>query len=60
MLVLSRKTNGKIVLHRQTNVVATITVVEVSAGRVRLGFSAADDLEIDRIEVFENKCSSSS
>lgn len=51
MLVLSRKTSEKIVIGNSIEVM----VVEIQAGKVRLGVHAPRELPIDRAEVRESK-----
>lgn len=51
MLVLSRKPGESIVI--AGNVV--VTVVEVRAGKVRIGVEAPEEVSVDRLEVYEAK-----
>lgn len=51
MLVLSRKKNEVVMIGGGISVV----VVEIRADKVRLGFTAPDDVPVDRLEVFESK-----
>ena len=48
MLVLSRKQGEKVVIGRQIEV----TLLAVSGDRVKLGFTAPDEVSIHREEVF--------
>jgi carbon storage regulator len=47
MLVLSRKVNQEIIIDENIR----ITVVEASGGRIRLGFSAPNHINIRRAEI---------
>lgn len=49
MLVLSRKVNESIVIDNNV----TITVIDVTNGKVRLGIAAPQQIPIHRQEVFE-------
>jgi carbon storage regulator len=49
MLILSRRIREKIVISDQI----TITVIECTGGRVRLGIEAPADIEVHRHEVWE-------
>ncbi len=51
MLVLTRKVGEEVVIGEDIRV----TVVEVAAGRVRLGISAPRDIPVDRAEVHQSK-----
>lgn len=55
MLVLTRKNGESMVVGSPDDVEGpiTITVLEIRAGRVRLGLQAADNVAIDRLEVWE-------
>jgi len=55
MLVLSRKCQEVIVVSRADgyNVLLKVTVLGIDNGKVRLGFEAADDVPIHRLEVWE-------
>lgn len=50
MLVLSRKKNEKISI-AGTEII--VTVVDIRGDKVRLGFEAATDISIHRMEVYE-------
>ena len=52
MLVLSRKLGEEIVID---NGRVVMTVVEIGRGKVRLGFTAARDVLIDRREIHERR-----
>lgn len=51
MLVLSRETNQSVVITAVGGQRIKVTVLEVRGHKVRLGFLAADDVEINREEV---------
>jgi len=51
MLVLMRRVGEQIVIGDDIRV----TVVAVEGGRVRLGFSAPDNLRVDRLEIREKR-----
>jgi carbon storage regulator len=50
MLVLSRKKDQQIAI---ASLEIVITVVEIRGDKVRLGFQAAKDISIHRMEVFD-------
>lgn len=52
MLILTRKQNQRIFID---NGRVVITVVEIDGYRVRLGFEAAHDCDVDREEIFRAK-----
>ncbi len=52
MLVLTRKSNEKIVLQLREHTVS-IEVVEISRGKVRLGITAPKEVAVHRSEVAE-------
>jgi len=51
VLILSRQLGEKVVLSGGI----TIEVVDLRHGKVKLGFSAPPEIEIDRLEIFEDK-----
>lgn len=55
MLVLSRKCNESVVVGGpgRADQMLKVTVLEVVAGRVRLGFEVAEDVPVHRWEVWE-------
>ncbi len=55
MLVLSRKRSESVVVGGPSGVerLFKVTVLDVRAGRVRLGFEAGDDFPVHRWEVWE-------
>jgi carbon storage regulator len=55
MLVLSRKSREVVVVGGPERLL-TVTVLEVRGGRVRLGFEAAGDVPVHRLEVWERIC----
>jgi len=55
MLVLSRKLNESIIIGAGTPYETEVMVVEVSGGKVRLGFDAPPDVRIYRKEIQDMK-----
>jgi len=55
MLVLTRQRDEAIVLSGPDMRSITITVVDVRGDKVRLGFHAPENIQIDRLEVHEAK-----
>jgi carbon storage regulator CsrA len=55
MLVLSRKSQETVVVGGADGLsrLVTVTVLEITAGKVRLGFEAADAIPVHRGEVWE-------
>ena len=55
MLVLSRKSQESVVVGGSGGFerMLKVTVLEIKGGRVRLGFEAADDVPVHRLEVWE-------
>lgn len=55
MLVLSRKSRESVVVGRaeSTERMLTVTVLEISGDRVRLGFEGGADIPVHRSEVWE-------
>ena len=55
MLVLTRRNNEAVVIGgaKRLNRLLKVTVVDISKGKVRLGFEAADDVAVHRLEVWE-------
>ncbi len=54
MLVLSRKINEKVIISvppAASVTTVTIAVVEITGGKIRLGFEAPQEVRIDREEV---------
>jgi carbon storage regulator CsrA len=58
-LVLTRRLNQSVVIHRDNEVIATVKVSRVDRNNVRLAFVADPSITIDRQEVFdeESPCS---
>lgn len=53
-LVLTRKTNEKIIIHNDDDgVLATLKVSKVDRNQVRLTFEAGNEIRIDRQEIFD-------
>jgi len=56
MLILSRKIGEEIIIGNKDNPeYVKIAVTKMIGGRVYLGFEAANDVRIDRKEIFESK-----
>ena len=55
MLVLTRKCQEAVVVSGADgcNVLLKVTVLGIDRGKVRLGFEAADDVPVHRLEVWE-------
>ena len=55
MLVLSRKTQESVVVGGSNGFghMLTVTVLEIDAGKVRLGFEVSRDVPVHRSEVWE-------
>ncbi len=51
-LVLTRKTNESVVIHKDNNTVVVLNVNRIDRNQVRLSFEADTDVKIDRSEVF--------
>jgi carbon storage regulator len=60
MLVLSRKSRESVVVGGGGGIdrVLKITVLEVTGGRVKLGFEADSDIPVHRLEIWERMCAS--
>ena len=58
MLVLARKTQESVVIASTDDLkeLVRVTVVEISGGKVKLGFRAKNHLAIHREEVWEQVC----
>lgn len=58
-LVLTRRLNQSVVIHRDNEILATVKVSRVDRNNVRLAFVADPSITIDRQEVFdeESPCS---
>jgi carbon storage regulator CsrA len=58
-LVLTRRLNQSVVIHRDNEILATVKVSRVDRNNVRLAFVADPSITIDRHEVFdeESPCS---
>lgn len=52
MLVLSRKKNQKIIISTPLGIIECV-VVQISGGKVRLGFNAPREIPVHREEVFK-------
>jgi carbon storage regulator len=55
MLVLSRRSQESVVVGgaREVDRMLKVTVLEISGGRVRLGFDVPSDIPVHRMEVWE-------
>jgi carbon storage regulator len=55
MLVLTRKSNESVVVGRagSSDLMLTVTVLEINGGKVRLGFEGDANVPIHRSEVWE-------
>lgn len=58
MLVLSRKNQESVVVGGGGGLrgLVKVTVVEIAAGKVKLGFEADGDIPVHRLEVWERLC----
>jgi carbon storage regulator CsrA len=58
MLVLSRKCDEAVVIGGSEGFerLIKVTVLQIKNGRVRLGFEAAADVPVNRLEVWEQIC----
>ena len=58
MLILSRKTREAVVVGGGGGVASLlkVTVLEIAGGRVKLGFEAASDVPVHRLEIWERMC----
>ena len=54
-MVLTRRSNESVVVGpaKSLDRVLTVTVIEIGDGKVRLGFEAADDVPVHRLEIWE-------
>lgn len=52
MLVLSRRRNQKVIIHKDGEVIAELMVSSVKADKIGLSFVANEDIIIDREEVY--------
>jgi carbon storage regulator CsrA len=58
MLVLTRKCQEVVVVSKADglNILLKVTVLGIDQGKVRLGFEAANDVPVHRLEVWERIC----
>jgi carbon storage regulator CsrA len=58
MLVLSRKNDEAVVIGGSEGFerMIKVTVLQIKNGRVKLGFEAAADVPVNRLEVWEQTC----
>lgn len=54
-LVLTRRLNQSVVIHRDNEVVATVKVSRIDRNNVRLAFVAEPSITIDREEIFDEQ-----
>lgn len=54
-LVLTRRLNQSVVIHRDRDVVATVKVSRIDKNQVRIAFVADHTITIDRQEVFDEE-----
>jgi len=54
-LVLTRRLNQSVVIHRDNEVIATVKVSRIDRNNVRLAFVAEPSITIDREEVFDEQ-----
>lgn len=54
-LVLARKVNQKIIVHKDDEVLVELKVYKVNKNEVRISFRANEDIKIDREEVYVDK-----
>lgn len=55
MLVLARRKNEKVFIYDGKKLLAEVTVAAICGKKVKLGFTAPENITIDREEVFERK-----
>ena len=53
-LVLTRRLNESVVIHRDDEVIATVKVSRIDRNQVRIAFVADPSISIDRQEVFDS------
>jgi len=60
MLVLSRKIQESVVVGGGGSFLGLlkVTVLEVTGGKVKLGFEAATDIPVHRLEIWKRMCAS--
>ena len=60
MLILSRKTQEAVVVGGDSRVEnwLKVTVLEITGGRVKLGFKADGSVPVHRLEIWERMCAS--
>jgi len=55
MLILTRRINEEIVLHKNGFIFCNIKILSIQGNIVRFGIGAHDEIEIDRIEIYNKK-----
>ena len=54
-LVLSRKQDEEVIIHKNDEIIMSIRVSKIGSNQVRLAFDASLDIEIDREEIYKGK-----
>jgi carbon storage regulator CsrA len=54
-LVLSRKQDEEVIIHKDDEIIMSIRVSKIGSNQVRLAFDANLDIEIDREEIYKGK-----
>lgn len=54
-LILTRKQNDKVVIHKNGKVLCLLTITSVGSNQCKLGFQADSNIKIDRKEIFDGK-----
>lgn len=54
-LILTRRLNQSVVIHRDNEIIATVKVSRIDRNNVRLAFVAEPSITIDREEVFDKQ-----
>lgn len=52
-LVLTRKANESVVVHKDDEVLLAVKVSKIDRNQIRLAFDADEEIKIDRKEVFD-------
>ena len=55
MLAVTRKRRQSVVIHHNGVVVATLTVLDIDRGKIKVGLQADKSVGLDRAEVFEEQ-----
>lgn len=51
-LVLTRKVNESVIMHKDGDIIATLKISKVDRNQVRITFNADKEVQIDREEIF--------